>query len=136
MSTAHHRIQERSPIMSRMRVIIHPSDFSAASRPAFTKAIETAKERRAELLVAHVISTIIPLASDGYVSPKTYNEILKTSREEAQRQLDRLVAAAQKARVKASGVILEGVAWEQLVRLASRRKADMIIMGTHGRTGL
>jgi universal stress protein A len=122
--------------MSRMRLIMHPSDFSTASRPAFARAVETAKERRAELLIVHVLSTVIPLASDGYVSPKTYDEILKASREDAQRQLDRLVASAQKARVKARGVILEGVAWEELVRLASRRKADMIIMGTHGRTGL
>jgi nucleotide-binding universal stress UspA family protein len=122
--------------MSRMRLILHPSDFSAASRPAFARAIATAKERRAELLLAHVLSSVIPMTGDGYLSPQTYDDIVRTSRAHAQRQLEVLVAAAKKAGVRARGVLLEGVAWEQLGRLARRSKADLIVMGTHGRTGL
>jgi nucleotide-binding universal stress UspA family protein len=123
--------------MSRMRLVVHPSDFSGASRPAFAQAIETAKERRAELLLVHVLSSIIPMAaSNGYMSPRLYDDIVKASRAQAQKQLDTLVAAAKKARVRARGVLLEGVAWEQLVRLARGSKADLIVMGTRGRTGL
>jgi universal stress protein A len=122
--------------MSRMRLIIHPSDFSAASRPALARAIATAKERRAELLLVHVLSNVIPLAGDGYISPQAYDDMVRASRAQAQRQLDGLLAAAKKAGVRARSLLLEGVAWEQLVRLARGRKADLIVMGTHGRTGL
>ena len=122
--------------MSRMRLIMHPSDFSPASRPAFTRAIAAAKEQRAELLLVHVLDSIIPLVGDGYVSPQVYDDMAKASQAQAQRRLDALLATAKKAGVRARGLLLEGVAWEQLVRTARARKADMIVMGTHGRTGL
>ena len=122
--------------MSRMRLIIHPSDFSPASRPAFTRAIAAAKEHRAELLLVHVLANIIPMVGDGYISPQVFDDMVKASSTHAQRRLDALIAAAKKAGVRARGLILEGVAWEQLVRTARARKADLIVMGTHGRTGL
>jgi nucleotide-binding universal stress UspA family protein len=122
--------------MTRMRVILYPTDFSASSRPAFAHALRAAKERRAELLVAHVLPTVIPMAGDGYISPRAYDDMMAASRAHAKRQLDRLIAATKKAGVRARAVLLDGVAWEQLVALARKRKADLIVMGTHGRTGL
>lgn len=122
--------------MSRTRLVMHPSDFSPASRPAFAKAIEAALEHRAELLLVHVLAAVIPMVGDGYMSPRTYEDIARADRTHAQRRLDALVAAAKKKRVRARGLLLEGVAWEQLVRAARGRKAGLIVMGTHGRTGL
>jgi nucleotide-binding universal stress UspA family protein len=119
-----------------MRVIMHPSDFSPASRRAFAQAVATAKEQGAELLLVHVLANVIPLIGDAYVSPQVYDDMLRTSRSEAQRQLDRLVARARKAGARARGLLREGVAWEQLIQTARAHKADMIVMGTHGRTGL
>jgi len=121
--------------MSRTRLVMHPSDFSPASRPAFAKAIEAAQEHRAELLLVHVLPAVIPMVGDGYMSPQAYDDIAKASQTQAQRRLDALVAAAKKKRVRARGLLLEGVAWEQLVRAARGRKAGLIVMGTHGRTG-
>ena len=46
--------------MTRSRLILHPTDFSPASRPAFAQAIAAAKEQRAPLLVVHVLGMIIP----------------------------------------------------------------------------
>src|SRR5437016_10007224 len=99
--------------MSRIRRILHPSDFSRASGAAFTKALEMAKANRAELLVAHVLTPVIPTIGDGYVSPKVYEEVEATARAHAQDQLDRLMAKAKKAGVKVKSVLLEGVAHEQ-----------------------
>jgi nucleotide-binding universal stress UspA family protein len=121
--------------MGRIRLIMHPSDFSAASRPAFAQAIATTKEHRAELLLVHVLATFIPTAGDGFISAQAYEDLMNASRGHAQRQLDALTAAAKKAGVRARTVLLEGAAWEELVRLARGRKADLIVMGTHGRTG-
>jgi hypothetical protein len=43
------------------RPIVHPTDFSSASRPAFAKAIELAKARGSALLVLHVLNPSLPL---------------------------------------------------------------------------
>lgn len=122
--------------MSRMRLIIHPSDFSPASHPAFTRAIALAKEQQAELLLVHVLGSVVPMVSDGFIPPQAYDAMAKAAQADAQRQLDALVAKAKRAGVRAGGLLREGVAWDQLVRTARARKADMIVMGTHGRTGL
>ena len=122
--------------MSRIRLIMHPSDFSPASRPAFKRAVADAKEHRAELLLVHVMASVMPMVGDGYISPKAYDDMVNASRSYAQRQLDALVTRAKKAGAKARGLLLEGVAWDQVVRTARARKADLIVMGTHGRTGL
>jgi nucleotide-binding universal stress UspA family protein len=117
------------------RRILHPSDFSPASGAAFKKAVDMAKAGRAELLVAHVISPIVPLSGEGYISPKTFDDIAASSRAWAKKQLDRLVAKAKKSGVRAKGLLAEGSAHEQIVRLARTKRADMVVMGTHGRSG-
>ena len=84
--------------MSRIRRILHPTDFSRASGAAFTKALEMAKTNRAELLVLHVLTPVIPMIGDGYVSPKVYEEVEATARAHAQDQLDRLLSRAGRSR--------------------------------------
>jgi nucleotide-binding universal stress UspA family protein len=118
-----------------IRRILHPSDFSSASRNAFTKAIELAKQNRAQVIVAHVLAPVLPVA-DGYVSPQMYTQMEAASRKHGKKQLDTLIARAKRAGVRAAGLLLEGVASDRIVRAAKARHADVIVMGTHGRTGL
>jgi nucleotide-binding universal stress UspA family protein len=118
------------------RRILHPSDFSTASRAALRKAIETAKSSRAELLIAHVMSPVVPVPGDGYVSPQLYDQLASSSRVWAQRRLDAVVAQAKKARVRAKGFLLEGAPSEEIVRFARARRVELIVIGTHGRKGL
>lgn len=122
--------------MSRIRRILHPSDFSSASGAAFAKAVELAKANRSELLVVHVMTPVVPMVGDGYVAPNVYEEIETSARAEARKLLDRLVAKAKKAGVRARGVLLEGVPHEQITRAARAKRADLVVLGTHGRTGL
>jgi nucleotide-binding universal stress UspA family protein len=122
--------------MKTMQRILHATDFSPASGAAFTRAVEMARESRAELVVAHVLAPVAPLVSDGYISPKVYDDLQKSARAQAQKQLDALVARAKKAGARASGLLLEGVAFSQIVRAARARRASLIVMGTHGRSGL
>ncbi len=119
-----------------MRRILHPSDFSPASSAALRKAIEMAKASRGQLLIAHVLSPVVPVAGEGYISPKVYDEIAASSRTWAQKKLAKLLAQVKKAGVRTSGTLLEGIAHEQIVRFARSKRADVIVMGTHGRSGL
>lgn len=116
------------------RRILHPSDFSAASQAAFAKAIELAKASRAELTIVHVLSPVMLVPGDGYVSPKVYDEMAASSRAWANKQLAKRVDRAKAAGVRAKGRLMEGNAHEQIVRAA--RRADLVVMGTHGRSGL
>ena len=68
--------------MKRIGRILHASDFSRASRPAFAQAIELAKLARAELTIVHVLTPVIPYVGEGYVSPLLYDQVLATSRTE------------------------------------------------------
>jgi nucleotide-binding universal stress UspA family protein len=122
--------------VSRLRRILHPSDFSRASAGAFARALEMAKRDGAELLIVHVRSSMVPLGGDGYMSAKAYEEIEASARAHARKELDRLVARARKAGVRTVGLLLEGVAHERIVAAARSRRAGLIVMGTHGRTGL
>ena len=124
--------------MSTIRRILHATDFSRASRAAFAKAVEMAKANRAELLLLHVLAPLTPMvaAGEGYVPPETYERIEASTRAAAQKQMDALMAAARKARVRVTGLLAEGSAAEQIVRVAKSKRADLIVLGTHGRTGL
>jgi nucleotide-binding universal stress UspA family protein len=122
--------------MTRIRRILHPSDFSSASAAAFARALDMAKTNRAELLLVHVISPVMPMVGDGYVAPNVYEEIEASARAEAQKQLQKLVAKAKKAGVRGRALLVEGVPHEQITRAARAKRADLIVLGTHGRTGL
>ena len=120
------------------RRVLHPTDFSKASSPAFARALTEAKQQRSELLLAHVLAPVIPAAGagEGYISPSVYEQMSESARAWAQKQMDRLLAKATAARVKARGLLLEGPAPEQIVRTAKRQGVGLIVMGTHGRTGV
>jgi nucleotide-binding universal stress UspA family protein len=118
------------------RRILHPTDFSSASRAAFARAIAEARAGRAQLFIVHVLSPAVPLAGEGYVAPAVYQQMSDAARTWAQKQLARLVAKAKAARVRARGFVREGVVADQIVRVARAQRADLIVIGTHGRTGV
>ncbi len=123
--------------MKRMRRIMHATDFSSASSRALAKAVELAKQNKAELLLVHVLAAIIPYdPGDGYSDPSLYIELEKSTRRQAQSSLEALVQKVKRARVKVSSLLLKGTAHDQIVRAAKNRRADLIVIGTHGRTGI
>lgn len=120
----------------KLRRVLHPSDFSRASAAAFTRAVALAKASRAELVLAHVMSLPVPMAGDGYIPPRVWEEMEASSRAYAQKQIDALVAKARKAGVRVKTLLLTGVPHERIVKAARSQRADLVVMGTHGRTGL
>ena len=118
------------------RPILHATDFSPASRAAFAKAIELARRDRAPLLIAHVMTPPLPMLGDGYVSPTTWDEIERSYRKASQRKLDAAGARAKAAGVRARGMLLQGLLHEQIVRAARAQRARLLVVGTHGRSGV
>jgi len=120
--------------MGGWRRIVHPTDFSRAAEAAFAQALAIATREGAELILVHVLEPISPIADESYVAR---HRALRAAMEAiARRSLSRLLGRAKRAHVTASDIVMEGWPPEEIVRLARKRRADLIVVGTHGRSGL
>jgi nucleotide-binding universal stress UspA family protein len=134
--TAAARSSRRSST-GRFRHILHASDFSRASGRAFATAVALARAGRVPLTIAHVLAPFVPVAAgEGFILPETYERLDASARAAARKQVDRLVAKARQAGVRATGLLLDGAPHDQIVRAVKSRRADLVVIGTHGRTGL
>lgn len=120
----------------RLRRILHATDFSPASRRAFAAALALAGRNHAELLLVHVAPVPAPLLEDAYFSAKSYREALEAGRRSGRKRLDALCRRARQAGVRATALVLDGIAFRQIPRAARRCRADLVVIGTHGRSGL
>ena len=112
--------------------ILHPTDFSPGAEAAFAHALETARREHGELILVHILESLVPMRG-AYTAMELQVRAAVTA---AVRQgFDRLRARAKRAGVPASEVLAEGWVPEQIAKLARKRHADLIVMGTHGRTG-
>jgi nucleotide-binding universal stress UspA family protein len=117
--------------------ILVATDFSPASRPAFRVALDLARREGRRLTIVHVLPSVAPLGVEVYISARMYDEMEKSLRRWTQRRLDSLVAQARRAGVTARALLLSGAAAHEAISRAARdARADVIVIGTHGRTGL
>lgn len=120
-----------------IRRILHASDFSPASRPALKLARELARAFKAELLLFHAVDITVPMGTgEGYVPAKVLEDMWAGTREKAEHDMTRLAQRARTAGVRVATVIGEGPAAAAIVETARRRRAGLIVIGTHGRTGV
>ena len=116
---------------------MHATDFSPASTAALKRAMAMAKADRAQLIIVHVMTPpSLALPGDGYISPSLYEDLEASARAQAQKRLNAIVGRARKAGVRATGLLLEGVPHERVARAARAKKVDLLVIGTHGRSGL
>jgi universal stress protein A len=116
--------------------ILHASDFSPASRPAFRLARDLARALEAELILCHAWQPAALLMGEGYVAPSLLQEMWTTTRQRARRDLDRLAASARRGGHRISILLVEGPPATAIVRAAKRKRAGLVVLGTHGRTGI
>lgn len=121
--------------MKQIKRILHATDFSPASEPALEDAIDLAKQNDAELLVVHVIEPVRYVAGEEFGGPELYVKLEEITDQNAQASMKKLIERVESLRVKAKSLLLKGIAHEQIVNAAESAKADMIVIGTHGRTG-
>jgi nucleotide-binding universal stress UspA family protein len=121
--------------MRRFKRIMVASDLSKVSRGAFNTAIEFAASRGAELFIVHVIAPISPLVPEQFIQPGILETIEADARRWAERQLQRLAAAARKSDIRVKALLLSGDPADQIIRAARAHHTDLIVVGTHGRRG-
>lgn len=117
--------------------ILCATDYSRASARALEEAVDLAKQNNAELLVVHVIEPVTAyVTGEDFGSAGLYMKLEETTKKEAESSMRKLMDKLQKSRVKAKSLLLKGRPHDQIVKAARSRHADMIVIGTQGRTGL
>ena len=122
--------------MAGIKRILHATDFSKASARALQEAVKLAKENSARLLVVHVIEPTPYVAGGEFGGAEIYMKLEDATKRNAQSSMSKLMQRLKRLQIKAESLLLRGAAHEQIVKAAKSKKADMIVIGTHGRTGL
>jgi len=117
--------------MLPIHTILHPTDFSERSALAFRLACALARDYGARLILLHVTAPPLVAYGEGVVIPPTAAE----ARHDREREeLHRLRPADPE--VVAEHRLMEGDAVGAILAAARETHADLVVMGTHGRTGL
>jgi nucleotide-binding universal stress UspA family protein len=117
------------------RRILWPTDFSALAKAALPYAVDLAADSAAELVLLHVLTP--PVAYAGPEIPGAlWGELQQKNRVAAREELRRLAAQVKRPKVRVHTVLAEGVPFDQILKVAKRLRCDLIVVATHGRTGL
>ncbi|HEY6146707.1 MAG TPA: universal stress protein [Thermoanaerobaculia bacterium] len=116
--------------------VLFATDFSTASRPALDQAVAIARSGKSPLLIVHALVTPSPVTLEGAAFPQAYEELEAEIRADAVRRLKGLVKVAKKKGVAATALLVRGIPHQEILKVARKRRAAMIVVGTHGRTGL
>lgn len=116
--------------------IMVPTDGSSESEQAMPIAERVALAQRAEVLLVQVVP--YPIVFDHYssINPDVYQEILEAAEDDAEANLGRLKARFEDHGVRATPMHLHGSPAACLLDTEREQRADLVVMGTHGRTGL
>ena len=113
--------------MIRIRKILYATDFSSYSNQAYFHAISLAEKHGASLTILFVYNP------DNITTPGSQGDEL-TDRRYWQGQLEQIRPVD--TRIPVTHVLLEGDPAAEIVRYGRDAGIDLIVMGTHGRTGL
>jgi nucleotide-binding universal stress UspA family protein len=115
--------------MSPIRSILVPTDFSETADRAIEQALVLAQKFEAKITLLHVLSMPVYSYMDGASWP------IDGIRAEAAKAIEEAASKVRARWPRVDASLVEGVAWEEIVRLATDRDVDVIVMGTHGRRG-
>lgn len=121
--------------MVRIDHIVCPLDFSEVSEAALRQATKLARWYGASVTALHVWPAI-RMAAVATQSPVAPTHLEGPSRADLTRELERAAAGAGLPTARTRALVVEGDAVTEIVRLASDRGTDLVVMGTRGRAGL
>ena len=115
--------------------IIVPTDFSAGSEGAWLLARRVAAMSGGELVLAHVLVEA-PVYRESPFAMARVREVFAAARTWVETSLEAWVGKARAEGLRARSALRTGLAHEEIVALATDERADLIVLGTHGRGGV
>lgn len=116
--------------------ILCPVDFSDNSDHAMRYAAALAGTFNSELTLLHVVAPVVAVLPGETALPDTQQEDIDELAEACRERLEQTVGALTADGLAVQHKVLNGVPFVEIIRYARDREIDLIIMGTHGRTGL
>ena len=121
----------------QIRSILVPTDFSECGNYALSCAASLARTFKASIVCVHVIEPIVPTVGySGMSEPLPIADISEQLEDSAERELPKLAECEECAGLDVEEVIVHGEAASEIVQVAKDREIDLIVISSHGRTGL
>src|SRR5260370_4975607 len=121
----------------QLRKILLPTDFSGCDNYALPYAAAIARATRATIVCVHVVEPIVPAVGySGLAEPMPIADISEQLEDSAERELPQLAECDEFDGLEVEEVIVHGDPAAEIVRVASEREVDLIVVSSHGRTGL
>jgi nucleotide-binding universal stress UspA family protein len=122
--------------MFKLKNIIVPTDFSKVSYSAFEYARDLAEMMEATIHLIYVLEKNLPFMSKND-SDLSSEDLMKSIGEEKQRKLKEIVDDIKDdSSIKIIEIMRQGVDYEEIVKYQEEVKGDIIVIATHGRTGV
>lgn len=115
--------------------ILHPTDFSECAVEAEHHAVRLVEDLDGELVLVQVLVEA-PHYGEGLLNIREAQTIYDAQRKWAEDTLEARCGQWRQSGIKARWRLEVGVPFEEIVKAAEEEGADMIVMGTHGRSGL
>ena len=122
--------------MSR-RVLV-PVDGSSTSNRGLAEALKIARSQKARVCLLHVVDDT-PIVMAPELGGLYTDQMLDLMRDSGKKVLAKSLESARKHGIKAEGVLIESLTRpvaDSIVAQARKWRADLIVLGTHGRRGL
>jgi nucleotide-binding universal stress UspA family protein len=116
-----------------MKTLLVSVDFSAATRAVIATAVELAKASDAQVILHHSLTPPIVTTEFG-IGAEMVQETIEIAEKGARHQLQHLEDELTAKGLVVTRVLTAGPAAGQILELAARKKADMIVLGSHGHT--
>ena len=121
----------------QLRRILLPTDFSGCANYALPYAAAIARAAGATIICLHVVEPIAPAVGySGLAEPMPIADISGQLEDSAERELPKLARCEDFSGLEIEDVIVHGDAAAEIVRVAGEREVDLIVVSSHGRTGL
>jgi universal stress protein A len=118
-----------------IRRILAPTDFSELSKQGLQSALELAEAFGAKLLLLYVVEPP-PYPVEGIVPSHLGATLLDDLERQATNDLAQMLSETQASNMDVARRVVVGIPYRKIVDVAEEEKIDLIVMTTHGRTGL
>ena len=119
----------------QIRTILFPTDFSNGARAAMDSALSLANQYNAKLILLYVIQDVN--IAEWYIpSSVSAMDLVEDMQKGADAEMGKWAAEASKQAKDVERMVVRGVPFVEIIRAAREKDADLIVIGTHGRTGI